>query len=283
MIRKLKRAREEYGLNPRAWYLNWKWRTNARSSDLPVTFVVGAPRSGTTLIQKVIESHSRYFAHDDETAMFTKQNIFRLNRRHFGLDGRELVDALGRSSDVVDFFEHQINRLQVEQGGDFFVEKTPQHLLHLPFILEKFPNGRVVHVVRDGRDSFLSARNHPGVPQGASVTSFAPYWSGLVELGLAVEDDPRVIRIGYEAFTRDQVAEATRLMRHLDCDFEPDQLDPESRAGDRRASTEVFKRLSEPINTASVDRWRTELTGDELAAFMAAAGPTLERLGYPID
>ena len=283
MIRKVRRAYEEYGINPWGWYLNWHWRARARTSELPVTFVVGAPRSGTTLIQKVIESHSRYFAHDDETAMFTKQNIFRLNRRHFGLDGRELVDALGNSTDVVDFFEQQINRMQNLHGGDFFVEKTPQHLLHLPFILDKFPNCRVVHVVRDGRDSYCSARDHAGVPQGASVLMFAPYWRDLVELGLAVDEDPRVIRIGYEDFTANQISETTRLMNHLDCAFEPAQLDSDARSQDQRAATAEFQRLNEAISNKSVGRWRTEMDEHEQAAFHEIARPTLERLGYAFD
>ena len=248
-----------------------------------MTFVVGAPRSGTTLIQKVIESHSRYFAHDDETAMFTLQNIFRLNRKHFGLEDKKLIEALNNSNDVVDFFEKQVNRLQDDRGGDFFVEKTPQHIRHLPFILKKFPNCRIVHVVRDGRDNYCSARDHSGVPQGTSVQKFAPYWSKLVELGLAVDEDQRLIQVHYERFTENQVTEATRLMEHLKCDFEPSQLDSSARSQDHRADKAEFQRLKEKISNKSVGRWKNEMSSKEAATFKQLAGRTLQRLGYSLD
>lgn len=283
MIRQLKIAYVEYGLKPQVWLRNWKWRTRNTTSDLNVVFVVGCSRSGTTLIQKVIESHSKCFAYQGETAMFTKQNIFRLNRKHFGLEGDELRTALSNADNVVDFFDQQVRRINKDSPGEVFIEKTPNHILHLGIILRSFPNAKVVHVVRDGRDSYCSALGHEGVPQRKSILAFAKYWTNVVETGLAAEKDQRVFHFRYEDFTRNPMNELSKIMSHIGFEAEESQIDPSSWADDHRTSTKDFKKLQGPVTTSSIERWRTQLSSEEIADFNAIAGETLRRLGYSTE
>ena len=280
MLGTLSLTLRRYGGDPRVWWRNVTWRRRADVSRVPVVFVVGAPRSGTTLLQKVIEAHSECFAHDGETAMFNLQNLFLLERRHFGLEGEALRSAMSEARSRIDFMDRQIRRLRDIHGGTLFVEKTPQHVLKLPTILAGFPDARVVHVVRDGRDAFCSAQSNAGVPQRGSVIRFATYWRRCVDAGLAFDDDPRLRRISYEAFTADPDQVLAEIMNHLGLESEPEQLDSQTRVSDRRADRPEFQRLGGEISSSSVGRWRRDLPPEMVATFERVAGPTLRRLGY---
>lgn len=280
MIRQLKIAYVEYGLKPQVWLRNWNWRKGNPKSDLNVVFVVGCSRSGTTLIQKVIESHSKCFSYQGETAMFTLQNIFRLSRKHFGLEGGELRTALSNANNVVDFFDQQVRRINKESPGEIFIEKTPNHILYLKIILRSFPNAKVIHVVRDGRDSYCSALGHEGVPQRNSILAFAKYWTNVVETGLAAEKDQRVFHFRYEDFTHNPMTELSKIMNHIGLEAEESQIDPLSWADDSRTSDKDFKKLQGPVTTSSIERWRTQLSSEDIQIFNAIAGHTLRKLGY---
>lgn len=280
MIGTLSLTLRRYGGDPRVWWRNLVWRRRKDVSEVPIVFVVGAPRSGTTLLQKVIEAHSQCFAHDGETAMFNLQNLFLLERRHFGLEGEALRSAMAEARSRIDFMDRQIRRLGHERSGTLFVEKTPQHVLKLPAILAGFPDAKVVHVVRDGRDAFCSAQSNAGVPQRGSVVRFAKYWRRCVDAGLAFDDDPRLLRISYETFTRDAASVLGGIMGHLGLEAEPGQLDSQTRATDRRADRPEFERLGGEISASSVGRWRNDLPPETVSTFEDVAGPTLRRLGY---
>ena len=144
---------------------NILWRFPKSISKEEIVFVMGTPRSGTTLIQKVFEAHSKLFSIDGETAMFSFQNFWEPNRMHFKLEKVKRDKFLSDSKDSVDFFTKCVQHLKSLNSGKKFIEKTPQHIKHLKFLLKHFPNAKFVHVVRDGRDCYCSARQHPFIPQ----------------------------------------------------------------------------------------------------------------------
>ncbi len=282
MLRQVKATLAGYGSDPRQWIRNVRWRLTSRTSDFPCIFVVGAPRSGTTLLQTLLQAHSRCFGIEAETGLFDFQSLFRPERHHFGLEGAARDQAMGEASDRVDFMDRQIRRLAAETGGSRFVEKTPQHVLRLRVILRSFPRSQVIHIVRDGRDGFCSAKGHRNIPQRRSAATFASYWNKCVVAGLQHEQDDRVRRFSYEELAADPHATLESMMSWLGLQLEDRQLDVSSRSTDQRAQRDVFARLGSAIDASSVGRWRTELSSTEQASFNQIAGPTLKRLGYDI-
>ena len=101
---------------------NIKWRMPRTISDQQVVFVVGAPRSGTTLLQRVLASHSALFSIEGETGIFSARNYF--TRTHFRLSTEDTQSLFDRSSDIVDFFANGVMLLKERQAGETFVEKT---------------------------------------------------------------------------------------------------------------------------------------------------------------
>ncbi len=244
---------------------------------MEVVFIVGSPRSGTTLLQRILSLHSRLCSISGETGIFTRQNLFDRERRHFGLAGADLESLFDDSSDIVDFFERGASRVC---DGRIFVEKTPQHVLHIPFILEYFPASRIIHIVRDGRDCYCSARSSGIIPQAASLDGFARYWRKCVRAAMRHQGHERILEIRYEDLARHPRRRLSDIMRYLGLELEDRQTDPDAIGGDRRSDLGEFRRLKQAIGPASVGRWRTELTPRQVARFMKVARREIEHYGY---
>jgi hypothetical protein len=243
--------------------------------------VVGAPRSGTSLVQSVLAAHSELFSIPGETGLFSLQNIF--GRRHFGLSWAENRSLFADSRDLVDFFDRAVELLGSRRPGATFVEKTPQHVLRLAFLSRRFPEARFVNVVRDGRDCFASAKSHPGIPQASSARRFARYWRRCVDSALGMSGHPRILTLRYEDFARDAPRELARAMRFLELEPEPAQLDPTRFGSHKRARRDEFHLLRSAISDARVGRYRSELSPAERRVFERLAARQLAAYGYPLE
>lgn len=241
-------------------------------------FVLGSPRSGTTLLQSVLAAHSRLFSIPGETGLFSLQNIFA--RRHLGLSWRENQDLFEESLDLVDFFDRAVDRLEQRNQGRTFVEKTPQHVLRLRSLMRCFPHGRFVHVARDGRDCFASAKSHAHIPQTSSAARFARYWGRCVKEPLRPRDRANLLSLRYEDFVHAPAAELERLMGFLGLEPEEAQLDPARFGRHRRGDLDEFRLLRAPITDHRVGRWRAELSDAEVRDFERVAGRMLAAYGY---
>jgi hypothetical protein len=257
---------------------NVAWRLPRTASASKTIFVLGSPRSGTSLVQNILAAHSALFSIPGETGLFSYQNIF--GRRHFGLSWMENQVLFRDSRDVVDFFDRAVRLLETRSGGRTFVEKTPQHVLRLEFLSRRFPNARFIHVVRDGRDCFVSARSHAGIPQATSARRFARYWRRCVEVPIRLRENPRITTVRYEDFVRDAPRELDRVMHFLELEREDQQLDPQRFGSDRRGNREEFRLLRSLVSNHRVGRWRLELTSAERKVFERVARRPLEAYGY---
>ncbi|MEO1524563.1 MAG: sulfotransferase [Planctomycetota bacterium] len=266
--------------DPRHWIDNVRWRFPKTVSDLQCVFVVGSPRSGTTLLQRILSVHSKLFSVESETGMFSYQNLFAPNRRHFGLPKDTLAELYRECVDVVDFFEKATDRLMQENEGKRFVEKTPQHILHLPFILKHFPNASIVHIVRDGRDCFCSSKSHPDIPQNKSVKLFATYWRDCINACEQADASGRLHTVRYESMCASPDQEIDGMMRSLGLEAESCQMDTTAVGNDPRAGLPEFQRLSKRVDESSVGRWREELSEADIECFERLAGDQLSLHGY---
>ncbi|MDH5694325.1 MAG: sulfotransferase [Gammaproteobacteria bacterium] len=263
---------------PQYLFKNLMWRLPRSVCEQEIVFVLGAPRSGTTLLQRLIASHSAFFSIQAETGLFSWQNIFA--RDHFGLSHDENRMLFKGSKDIIDFFDQAVTLLSTRHAGKRFIEKTPQHVLHLSFLLKHFPTARFVHIVRDGRDCYCSAKSHPDIPQRHSVEKFARYWRDCVQSGLNHRNEPRLITIRYEDLASQAEAPLNTVMQHLGVELESAQLDATQYGSDSRAALQEFKRLSSAITPSTVGRWQEEMSSSEKDAFSKIAGTQLRAFGY---
>ena len=90
----------------------------------------------------------------------------------------------------------------------------------------------------------------------------------------------RVLTVTYEALVSTPRTVLPAIMEFIDLTSEESQYDSTRIGDDQRVKRTEFKRLGEPINTASVGRWKTELSRDEVNTFEKIAGKELALYGY---
>ena len=276
----LKTVLLSHAKTPHLIFRNIAWRLPKTVSDKRIVFVVGAPRSGTTLLQTVLAAHSKLFSIERETSIFSARNYF--SRNHLTLSQADNKALFKNSCDIIDFFTKGVSKLEEQMGGGVFVEKTPQHVKHISFLIKHFPNARFIHIVRDGRDCYCSSLVHPYIPQRSSVERFAAYWKKCLFTVKNLMSHPQVFTLTYENFTGNPNKYLEKLMQFLDLEAESTQLNSSVTSRDNRSQSQQFKRLKEPISNNTAGRWKKELSAEEVLKFENIAGEELAHYGYPV-
>ncbi len=164
-------------------WANVKWRYLAKSSNKPFLFVVGAPRSGTTLLYSTLRAHPDIAGADDETYFFTLRNYKKESFEGFTWSGsltpEEYNQLLSTSRDLVHQYERIADHFLAKGGSLLFVEKTPSHLFQLNYLFKKFPNANVINMIRDGRDCYLSHLKLEGHLH-RDLKDFAYFWKEYI-------------------------------------------------------------------------------------------------------
>jgi hypothetical protein len=178
----------------------------------------------------------------------------------------------------------------VEVGGDSqktLLEKSPGHLRYAQRILRRYPEARVVEVVRDGRDVCVSLEMQALTAQWPPTARRAQIamWSRAVRQGRALQADAtvadRVLSVRYEDLKADPAAEIARL-------FEFAQLDASAAIVEATADRTDFRhrRLVGPGHhnrKGEVGDWRNHFTPDDEALFRELAGEDFEAAGYRFE
>jgi Sulfotransferase family len=277
----------------------------------PYLFVVGAPRSGTRLLGRLVN------AHPDIAVIHEARFVpgwFR-HRRGVTPEGFVTPELVEKLAKFERFEQLEVEREQLEQlvagrkrlpysafvtelfdlhgtalGKRLVADKSPRYVRNLPTLHELWPQARFVHLVRDGRDVALSVLSWRKVVERGELvanlptweedhtTTVALWWERLVRLGR--EDGgalgPALYHdLRYESLVSDPAAECEALSAFLDVPYDEAMLRYHEAADARRS-----RHASRPP-TPGLRKWRAQMPAEEIERFEAAAGGLLEELGYP--
>lgn len=244
---------------------NIKLWNAAKVSDCKFVFVIGAPRSGTTLVQRLISNHSNIHSFNGETSVFSPKNIFRYERFAHIVDENVYDKVINSSDCIVTFFE----RLHFEglcsnvKDEGYILEKTPQHIKKLDFLIKHFPNAKFVHVIRDPRDCYYSGKAAENIPQSQSAKRYNNYWLQCVNSRVGIKNT-NIIDVFYERLTSSPEKELTKIMNHLDLPLEVGQLDSTKNSSDKRSNEKAFLRLNQKVSNKTVGQWKEKLSSKEI-------------------
>ncbi|HVW02341.1 MAG TPA: sulfotransferase [Planctomycetaceae bacterium] len=272
-------------------------------SDLRPAFIVGCPRSGTTLLASLCDRHSRLAA-TPETHFFSKSAFRRMcsergskqfdtrrlaplfvesqYTRDLELSSQDLLAQLGeREIDLAEFLNTTLSTYAHARGKAGWIEKTPEHLLFADRIFEWYPQARMICIVRDGRDVALSLKKLPW--SITPVRHYAALWvQSAKALAKVTERWPEnLLTIRYESLLVSPVETMTEVMRFLGLEFEPQQLDPSLGTGIVPDWEMVLKRnVFGEIDPSRAFAWKKTATPKQLRAMHSMMGPCLDQLGY---
>jgi hypothetical protein len=263
-------------------------------------FIVGAPRSGTTLLRAMLSRHPRVGLSDETYYLYTVYQ----NRRAFGdlanpANRKALIESYTATQRVQQlmtdlprlkdrlmaagtsypaFFATFLQFYAEAQGKTRAGEKTPAHARYVGTLLEWYPSARVIHLVRDARDVCASLRNMPWARKAAMTN--AELWADLTLAAERGQGNSRFHRVRYE----DLVTDPERTLRDL-CQFVGEQFDS-AMLGTNPVSTADkpwFLRSHEALSKERMGVWQRRLSRNEVDLIETVAGPVMVSMGYELS
>jgi tetratricopeptide (TPR) repeat protein len=248
-------------------------------------FILGFPRSGTTLTEQVIASHSRVRA-GGELPFAAELTAIAAERSEGAYPARfDALSATMRTGLAADLRDHYLARAQafglLAPGADFFTDKMPLNALYLPLLRLAFPAAPLVSVTRHPLDVMVSAMSHDfthGFDCGYRLDDAAHHFAMMSALaghwrdGLGIPSHA----LGYERLVAAQETETAALMAHLGLAMEPAQR--AFHESKRFAPTPSYAQVQEPLNDRSIGRWRHY--ADALEPVRALLADAIARGGY---
>jgi tetratricopeptide (TPR) repeat protein len=236
-------------------------RAGAGFEDPAPIFVVGLPRSGSTLVEQILASHSAVEGTMELPDIVTLAR--RLGERKRKTDAPaypDAVTALDRDA-LRKLGEEYIERTRIQRklGRRFFIDKMPNNFLHAGLIHLILPNARIVDARRNSMATCFSAfKQHFARGQNFSydLGELGRYYRDYVELMAHFDGvlPGRVHRVVYEELVDDTEGEVRRLLDYCGLPFEPGCL--RFYENDRAVRTASSEQVRKPIFRDGIDQWR---------------------------
>lgn len=247
-------------------------------------FVVGFPRSGTTLLEQMLDAHPQLCAMDEQPFLQNAIDALRAD----GVDYPSAMAAVPPSaleSARSLYFERAAGAAPA-RGARRLVDKNPLNLLRLPGIARLFPHARIMLAVRHPCDVILSChQQHFRAPEFASLCRDLPTLAQAYVRAFdfwfaeAAKLAPAVHVVRYETLVADFSAQARDVTAFLGLEWSDALLDPARRAKARGyISTPSYAQVTQPVTAKAVGRWQQYRKNFESA--LPILQPYLDRWGY---
>jgi tetratricopeptide (TPR) repeat protein len=223
--------------------------TRRPDDDLPV-FIVGMPRSGTTLLEQILSSHPAVAA-GDELA-------FWIDRLSNSKDSR--IDSIeaGALSEAAEEYRRLLRRIGPESLR--VTDKAPFNFEFLGQLRLLLPDARIIHCRRRPIDTALSiffmnfASSHSYAWDRGDVVFAYRQYERLMDHWRRVLPSDRFTEVQYETLVADREAETRRLIAFCGLDWDDACLAPER--NERRVKTSSLWQARQPVYRTSIERWR---------------------------
>ncbi len=251
-------------------------------------FLLGFPRSGTTLMEQILLAHPSVRSLDEEEVL---GETLRAMPRTIGRavdypGGLTTLTIEERAALRRDYDRRLLEALGPGAPGERVVDKMPLNIVHVGFIRALFPEAPLLVMLRDPRDCCLSGFMQSFVPTVAmihfhSLEASAALYAGVMDCWLAARDQPGVdaLELRYEDLVEDLEPQARRAIAHIGLTWDPAVLDYRDGVAGRAISTPSRQDVAKPMFTRARGRWRRFEA--ELAPLLPGLAPYANALGYP--
>ncbi len=269
-------------------------------------FIGGCERSGTSLVQKILASHSRIAGGPELVFTGRIAELYRRMSASYPPEYSARIEAFYDREELAEafrcFFAGFFRKiLERKPGAVFLSEKTPSNIFAAGQLLEIFPDSRFVHVIRDGRDVLASHRDvrqrfeNDGKARYERA-SFRPHrvcarWNGAAETHFELAGQARLagryFSIRYEDLLLDPAGMLAGLFDFLGLDVEARSLTPEKITASEMGipidgfwyTEEMYQQGFDP---RGIGRWKRSLPPASRVLGRLLMAENLKRLSYPV-
>ncbi|GAB2496586.1 tetratricopeptide repeat-containing sulfotransferase family protein [Arenimonas alkanexedens] len=221
-------------------------------------FIVGMPRTGTTLAERMLASHGDVGS-AGELMDFGQLLAIAAQKAQAAQPGLSVAEA----SLAIDFAalgrEYMAAARQAAPGKRFFIDKMPINSMYCGIIRKALPKARIIHVVRDPMDTCYAVFKtlfHQAYPFSYDQAELAEYfivYQRLMQHWHAVMPEA-ILDLHYEQLVTDTEDQARRMLAHCGLDWRPEVLDPSAHPGAIVSASAA--QVREPVHSGSVGKWR---------------------------
>jgi tetratricopeptide (TPR) repeat protein len=262
-------------------YRDWPAIAAPADPHRPV-FLMGFPRSGTTLIERMLDSLDSISTLEERETLMDLHRDFVLPRG--GLS--RLAEMTAASRDTYrQAYRRRVSDWTDSAPGVSLIDKLPLNSIFLPLIHRVFPDAAIIYVIRDPRDVCLSCymQNftlNEAMAHFLDLELTTEYYVEVMETGLAALDQLPINahRIRYEDLIREPLKVARGLLDFLGRDWDPAVLEFHTRQRGKRIETPSYQQVSKPLYDAAIGRWRRY--AELMRPHLEKLAPLAERLGY---
>ena len=239
---------------------DWQPVSAPEASASPI-FIVGFPRSGTTMLETMLDAHPELAGMDERTFLQDVVDEIRKAGMTYPEDLGKLDDALCERLRGL-YWNLVRTRARVDPSKRL-VDKNPLNILRLPLITRLFPNAKIILALRHPCDVVLSNfmqtfRTPAYVAITATIESTARGYADTFDFWLdqVAVLKPDVLELRYEDVVEDIDAQSRRIAEFLGIPWDPRMVDFHVRAKERGyIATPSYHQVVEPINRKGIARW----------------------------
>ncbi|MBA54264.1 MAG: hypothetical protein CMK89_07405 [Pseudomonadales bacterium] len=227
----------------------------AEEAPFTPVFVVGMPRSGTSLVEQILASHSKVFGAgelQDMNEVITRLQTITAKPFPEGLDQLSATHYRTLAARYVE-------RVSTETDKSVIVDKMPHNFRYLGLIAVLFPNARIIHCQRDPMDTCFSiykqlfSESHPYACDQAALGHYYRLYQDLIAHWSQVMPD-KILNLQYEDLVAETEQKTRQMLAFCGLEFEPDCL---SFFTTRRiVNTPSQAQVRQPIYKSAVHHWQ---------------------------
>lgn len=274
-------------------------------------FIVGAPRSGTTLLQSMLSTHSKIFT-APETSFFSnilpniginysnpettidasvlnyiKSDLYRMT----GIElPSEFLSTNTDNCTIRDIFEKLLDAFNPDKKP-LWVEKTTIHAKHMLTIRRFYPEAKFIHIIRDPVASVGSMMNilptsfsDLRINYIKSIKEYSEFWNGCVNAPLLYPAQDNVLHLQYEELLQNPEKSMRMVSEFLTIDYEPNCLLNFHKSAENIISAETCPwqeaNLSPKIDKSALYKWRNKLSNERLWLIQKRTSRLAQYFGY---
>ena len=237
------------------WLTSGAGASQLKKSQKNPIFIVGLPRTGTTLTERIVSSHSQVESADET---FFMQSLI---RRVSGVQGRESMSpamiAAAAKKNIALIANGYMDAVDYRLSDrPYFIDKLPENFLYLGFIAKAYPHAHIIHLRRNPMDSCFAMFKQSFFKYAYTLESLGKYYvayNRLCNHWKKVLKD-RVIEVEYESLVSDPETQIRSLLDKLGLDFEQSCLDFDQNKAPSATASAV--QVREKAHTRSVGKWK---------------------------
>ena len=250
-------------------------------------FVLGCPRSGTTLLAKILNEHPAVLM-TNETAVFLfladaieKSRVGYAAGLLYGKEHNYLwaEHLAGHSRSLIESFYTRIAVRLEKRGLRYWGEKHPHHTECFDFIEKLYPAARYIYIVRDPRDSALSIKHMLQIPFAEALAAWKVF-SDAYEHFITTRETGHLYQLRYEDLVNDYDGLTRQVFTWLGLTVQPvERFLKLYRNVDAHSLSQAVP-ITSDFRLKAVNRWRRELSSADCRLADELVGPFLDKYGY---